>query len=118
MLTRLACTLGIIALATGAFAQGLSQEQLTGRWEFTAFADVDAPDDRTPVGVIMDFQPDGAVITQMSTGDQEATYRLDGDTILYSSADGDQQWHIRSFEPDDRLVVEHDRSLMFFERRH
>lgn len=64
----------------------------------------------------MEFRSDGTIINKMPNGGQEAVYRLDGDTIRYRDANGEQTWEIRSFEPDTSFVVENRGMLMFFER--
>ena len=94
----------------------MSRQQLEGTWNFTATAEVETPEQLMPVGLIMEFRSDGTIISKMPNGDQESVYRLDGDTIRYRDANGEQTWEIRSFEPDTSFVVENRQTLMFFER--
>ena len=110
------CLLVVSASALGVAQARMSRQQLEGAWNFTATAEIDTPEELMPVGLIMEFRSDGAIISKMPNGDQEASYRLDGDTIRYRDANGEQTWEIRSFEPDTTFVVENRGMLMFFER--
>jgi hypothetical protein len=105
-----------IAPALSVAQEPMSQQELEGTWNFRATAELETPEQNTPVGLIMEFRPDGTIVSKMPKGDQEAVYRLDGGTIRYRDANGEQIWEIRSFEPDTSFVVENRGTLMFFER--
>lgn len=115
----------LMAVAAVAFAvlsglstrvQGLSLKELTGVWLYESYAEIETPDKKLPVGARMDFRPDGTVAMTLSTGSAEGTYRMEGDTIHYADANGEQVWKIHSYEPGKSLVVEHRRALLFFVR--
>lgn len=92
-------------------------EQLIGEWIYVARADRDSPDDRIPVGFILEFRADGTTVTKTTTHELNGTYVLDGKTIIYSGPDGEETWTVRSFEPGKFLVVESSGTLSFLERR-
>jgi hypothetical protein len=92
-------------------------EQLIGEWIYVARADKDSPDNRIPVGFILEFRADGTVITKTTTREMEGTYVIDGATIIYSGPDRKETWRVRSFEPDKTLIVESSGMLSFLERR-
>ena len=116
MLSRISLLLFAVFLTSTVTAQSLSLEELAGVWNYTYYADVESPDNKIPVGAQMEFFENGTVITTMSTGSAEATYTLDGETIIYVDANGRQEWSIQSYEPGKSLVVEYNRALIFFER--
>jgi hypothetical protein len=100
-----------------AWAADLTINELTGAWEFMYWAESGDLDNKHKVGIIMDFQSNGTVISRMSSGDVSEHYKLDGNTIIYSGKRGDQVWKIVSFTPGKSLVVNHAGSIMSFERR-
>ncbi len=104
-------------VGAAAWAQQFSAEALVGLWEFTAYAEESAPSERTPVGVLFEFRPNGTLISKMSTGDVESSYSVDGMTIHYSDARGEQTWTVRAFEPGVSLVFDNSGTLMYLERR-
>ena len=110
------CLLVVSVSALDAAQARMSRQQLEGAWTFRATAETDTPEREMPVGLIMEFRSDGTVISKMPNGDQEAVYRLDGETIRYRDANGEQNWEIRSFKPDTSFVVDNRGMLMFFER--
>lgn len=116
MIRRFALTLVCLA-GTAASAQQFSADALIGLWEFTAYAEERDPGERTPVGVLFDFRPNGTLISKMSTGDVESHYSVDGMTIHYSDARGEQTWTVRAFEAGVSLVFENRGTLMYLERR-
>jgi hypothetical protein len=105
---------GLLGAATN--AQNLSLQDLTGVWNYESYADIETPDERLPVGARMDFRADGTIVMTLSTGTAEGRFTLDGDTILYTDANGEQIWKIRSYEPGGSLVLEYQRALMYFEK--
>ena len=100
-----------------AWATDLTIDGLIGSREFMYWADSDDLDNKHKVGIIMDFQSNGTVISRKSNGDLSEHYKLDGNTIIYSGKHGDQVWKIVSFSPGKSLVVNHAGSIMSFERR-
>ncbi len=112
-------TIGIVSamlLVAAVWAQAISQEQLTGMWEFIAWAEADNPQEQKPIGVKMDFRADGTVISKKASGDVKASYTVTGDTIVYSDADGEQVWKVQSFRPGEAMVVSNQGALMYFEK--
>lgn len=104
-------------LASTAWAQAITQEQLIGTWVFEAYAQTNNPEERRSVGAVFEFHPDGTFTSRRTTGEvAEATYTVDGNTIVYSDARGDQIWTIQSFEQGKSLVVDNQGTLMFLER--
>jgi len=116
MYIRIGATLVAVFLWIAASAQAVSLEDITGAWDYESYAEIETPDNKIPVGAKMDFHSDGTLVMTLSTGKAEATYVLDGDTIIYSDSNGQQVWHIRSYEPGEALVVEYRRALMFFRK--
>lgn len=117
MLRLLAGILSAVLLISTVWAQTITEEQLIGTWVFKAYADIDSPEERRPVGAVFEFHPGGAFTSRRSTGEEtEATYTVDGNTIIYSDARGEQIWTIQSFEPGESLVVDNQGTLMFLER--
>jgi hypothetical protein len=100
-----------------AFGQGLSVEELLGEWEFTAYAEKSAPDERTPVAAIFVFRPNGVLITRMRDVEAESTYTIEGNTFRYRDSNGEQVWTVREFEPGVSIVMENASTLMYLERR-
>lgn len=115
--TRKSALLLVCLVSAIASAQDFSAAALIGEWEFTAYAESDTPDARVAVGVRFEFRPDGTLISKMPTGDVESRYSVDGNTILYSDANGEQTWILRAFEPGKSIVFENRGTLMYFERR-
>jgi hypothetical protein len=99
------------------WAADLEIGELTGAWEFMHWAESDDPDNKHKVGIIMDFQSNGTVISRMPSGDDTEHYKLEGNTIIYSGKHGDEVWKIVSFTPGKSLVVNHAGAIMSFERR-
>ena len=117
MLRISAGILAAVLLATTLWAQTITQEQLIGRWIFEAYAEIDSPEERRPVGAVFEFNPDGTFKSRRSTGEEaEVTYTVDGNTIIYSDARGEQIWTIQSFESGESLIVDNQETLMFLER--
>ena len=116
MLTRRIAATVVALFAVATNAQNLTLQDLAGNWIYQSYAEVETPDERRPVGAEMNFRIDGTILMTLSTGAAEGTFTLDGDTIRYSDANGEQTWTIRSYEPGKSLVVEYQRALMYFER--
>jgi hypothetical protein len=116
MSIRLAAGVVAAFLYATTSAQTISLQGLTGVWSYESYAEVETPDERTPVGARMDFRPDGTIVMTLSTGSAEGTFTLEGDTIHYSDANGPQEWKVRSYEPGKSLVVEYMRALLYFEK--
>jgi hypothetical protein len=100
-----------------AWAADLKINELTGAWEFMYWAESGDLDNKHKVGIIMNFQSNGTVISRKPSGDVTEHYKLEGNTIIYSGKHGDQVWQIVSFSPGKSLVVNHAGSIMSFERR-
>jgi hypothetical protein len=113
---RLFLLTALFLLSTSAGAQSLAPQDLEGAWDYTHYADADTPDQKRPVGAKMEFRPDGTLVMTLSTGRADATWAVEGNTIVYNDTNGEQVWQVRSYEPGKSLVVEHRRALMFFER--
>jgi len=116
MFVRIGATIIAIFMWVAASALAISPEDITGVWDYESYAEIERPDNKIPVGAKMDFHGDGTLVMTLSTGTAEATYRLEGDTIVYSDANGEQVWHVRSYEPGEMFVVEYQRALMFFRK--
>ena len=112
-LVLLAFSVASVAIA----AQELSVQSLLGEWEFTAYAEIDSPDERTPVGVVFEFRPNGVVITKRSGGDIESAYSVDGNTFRFLDENGEQVWTVRAFEPGVSITMENRSTIMYLERR-
>jgi len=95
----------------------LSVESLLGEWEFTAYAERSSPDERTPVGVVFEFRPNGVLITKRPNGDIESGYSVEGNTFSFLDENGEQIWTVRAFEPGVSLVMENRSTVMYLERR-
>ena len=104
-------------VSTFAWPQEFSAQALLGRWEFTAYAEASSPQERTPVGVLFEFRTGGVLVTKTSTGDVEAKYTVNGNTVTYSDARGEQPWRILEFKPDVSIVIDNRGTLMYLERR-
>jgi hypothetical protein len=100
-----------------AWAQEFSAEALLGQWEFAAYAEANSPEERIPVGVLFEFRPGGVLVTKRSTGDVESRYSVDGETVTYADARGEQTWKVREFAPNASIVIENRGTLMYLERR-
>jgi hypothetical protein len=116
MLTRIAIASVAVLACAITNAQSLSLRELTGVWIYESYAEIETPEAKMPVGARMDFRPDGTVIMTLSSVSAEGAFTLDGDTIRYSDPNGVQVWTIRSYEPNESLVVEYQRALLFFRR--
>lgn len=116
MIVRLSILL-LTVISMSVLAQEFSAQALLGKWEFTAYAERSSPDDRTPVGAVFEFRPNGVLITTMRDTQTESSYSVDGDTFRYQDANGEQVWTVREFEPDISIVLENRSTLMFLERR-
>ena len=123
---RILLGIATIIFATSASAQEFSQEALIGRWEFMSYAEIGSPDDRTNVGVVVEFHADGRMVTELSSGDREWTYRVEDETVYFMGGPKDQTWQVHTFEPDATLVlidqpditlIQNINVLMFMERR-
>jgi hypothetical protein len=113
-MTRIALIAAAFSLSASAGAQDVTIDDLVGLWSYDAYAEIETPDEKRPVGARMEFRSDGTVLMTLSTGTAEATYSIDGDTIVYSDANGTQEWTVRSYVPNESLVVEYQRALIFF----
>ena len=109
--------LASILLAPPAWAQEFSVAALIGAWEFVAYAERSAPEQKTPVGIVFEFKEGGTMVTKTPNGDIESTYKVDGNTMTYAGDGGEQTWEVSSFEPDESLVMQNDSVLMYLERR-
>lgn len=116
MFVRITVTLLASFQWAAANAQTVSPEDIVGVWEYESYAAIETPQDKRRVGAKMDFRGDGTVVMTLSTGKAEGTYAIDGNTIVYSDADGRQEWHVRSYKPGNALVIEYQRALMFFRK--
>jgi len=123
---RILLGIAMIIFAKSASAQEFSQDALIGRWEFVSYAEIGSPDDRTNVGVVVEFHPDGRMITELSSGDREWTYKVEGETVYFIGGPKDQTWQVHAFEPVATLVlvdqpniklIQNINTLMYLERR-
>lgn len=111
-------TLVLVALyAVVGLAQGLSVSDLEGRWEFVSWQEVDDPSTKRQIGLMMDFNADGTVVSHMTQGPSNATFTIEGDTILYVDDRGEQPWKVVSHTPEERLIVNNQGAIMTLERR-
>jgi hypothetical protein len=117
MTKRISMLCLLMWLGSAAWAQEFSAEALLGKWEFVAYAERDAPEERRPVGVIFEFRPDGVMISMMPDGAVESAYSVDGNTMRYGGQGGEQTWTVRTFVPDESIVMENAGTLMYLERR-
>jgi hypothetical protein len=85
-----------------AWAEGLTIKELSGKWVFVHWAESDNLANKHEVGIIMDFQPNGKVISKKPGGDVTEHYKLNGDTIIYTGKRGDQIWKLVSFYPNKK----------------
>ncbi len=106
-----------ILFSMSSWAADLTVKELTGEWEFVYWADSDDLDNRHKVGIVMDFRPDGTVISRKPDGNITEHYKLKGNTIIYTGKRGDQTWKLVSFAPGKSLVVNNMGAIMSFERR-
>ena len=106
-----------IFISINAWASDLTRAALTGSWEFMHWAESGDLDNKHKVGIIMNFQSNGDVISKLSSGDVTEHYKLNGNTIIYSGKHGDQTWKLVSFSPGESLVVNHMGAIMTFEKR-
>ena len=104
-MNRVLSGIAMIFLATSACAQEFSQDALIGRWEFVSYAEIASPDERTNVGVIVEFHADGRMITELRSGDREGTYRVEDETVFFIGGPKDQIWQVHEFEPNTALVL-------------
>ena len=97
---------GLVALllTAAATAQSLNRENLVGHWEFTAYSERSTPDERVAVGVQMEIRADGTVLTTTATGITEDRYRIDGNTLIYIGAQGEQVWTVRAYSTEFRQI--------------
>jgi hypothetical protein len=116
MVVRLASALSAATLVTTGNAESISLQDLIGAWNYVSYAEIESPDKKIPVNARFDFRPDGNIVMTLSTGAAQATFSVDGDTIHYSDANGNQEWKVRSHEAGRSFVVEYRRALLFFER--
>lgn len=123
---RIATNVALMFFASSVSAQEFSQDALLGRWEFVAYAEVGSPYNRNSVGVVYEFRPDGTLIAELPSGNQEWAYRVDGETLYFDGPRGEQVWQVRSFEPETELMlidqpnlalIKDINTLMFMERR-
>lgn len=105
-----------LLLSISAWAANLTVKELTGAWEFMYWAQADDLDNKHEVGIVMDFRPDGTVISRKSSGDVSEHYKVEGNTIIYTGKRGDQLWKVISFSPGKSFLVNNLGTIMSFEK--
>lgn len=108
------CCLVIITLDTSAAAP--TKKQLTGTWHFVAWAEKAANGHARTLNIRMDFNLDGTVESYRADGIMKASWRIDGDSIVYTDANGEQRWSVIEFVPGKRMMVEQAGAVLTFER--
>lgn len=103
--------------AAVSLAQGLSVSDLEGTWEFVSWQEDGDPSSKREIGLMMDFNADGTVVSHMAQGPSNATFTIEGDTILYVDERGEQPWKIVSHTPEETLIVNNQGAIMTLERR-
>lgn len=107
----------VVLYAAVGLTQGLSVRDLEGKWEFVSWQEADDPSSKRQIGLMMDFNADGTVVSHMAQGPSNATFTIEGDTILYVDKRGEQPWKIVSHTPEKSLIVNNQGALMTLERR-
>ena len=92
----------------------LTNSLLVGKWRFVRIV---AEDYEKPVKITMEFQQDGTVINYAHTGQEfsRGVYQIEGDSIVYTDKNGDQNWVVKSITANS-LHVDNRGAEMFFER--
>lgn len=116
-MTKIQFAIILLLLSLNVGAAELSPENLVGEWEFLTWAETESPQETHAVGIVMDFQPDGNVISEVSGKDVTESYRIDGDTIIYAGKRGEQVWKLVALVPGESLVVNNSGTIMTFKRK-
>lgn len=114
---KIAAVLFMALFAVNVWAAELSMANLTGKWEFLHWAESEAPQETHAVGVVMDFQPDGIVVSEVAGKGVSEGYSINGDKIIYSGKRGEQVWELVSFTPGESLVVSNAGTIMTFRKK-
>ena len=103
-----------LAIPAIAFSLDLSNSSLAGKWQFKRIV---TEEYETSVNIQMEFKPDGTVINYAHTGQEfsRGLYQIEGDSIVYTDKNGDQNWVVKSITANS-LHVDNRGAEMFFER--
>ena len=106
----------VVLFPMAGLAQTMTTSDLEGRWEFVSWEEEGDPTSKQLIGLMMDFNADGTVVSHMPDGPSEASFTINDDTIYYVDDKGKQTWKVISHTPDESFIVNNRGSIMVFER--